>query len=69
MEITLAIAVFSFFAGVVIVGALTIYSCDNAYEDGYKEGWLDAKERYIEKLRQIGNQELVDDFVNSLREP
>lgn len=69
MEITLAISVFSFFAGVIIIGAITVHSCDNAYEDGYKEGWLDAKERYIEKLRQIGNQELVDDFVNSLREP
>ena len=69
MEITLAIAVFSFLAGVVITGALTIYTKDEAYADGYKEGWLDAKERYIEKLRQISNQELVDYFVNSLREP
>ena len=69
MEITLAISVFSFFAGVVITGALTIRSSDEAYADGYEEGWLDAKERYIEKLRHIGNQELVDDFVNSLREP
>lgn len=69
MEITIAISVFSFIAGVVITGALTIYTKDEAYADGYEEGWLDAKERYIEKLRQIGNQELVDDFVNSLREP
>ena len=69
MEITLAIAVFSFLGGVVLTGALTIRSLDITYSDGYKEGWLDAKERYIEKLRQIGNQELVDDFVNSLREP
>lgn len=69
MEITLAIAVFSFLGGVVLTGALTIRSSDIAYSDGYEEGWLDAKERYIEKLRQIGNQELIDDFVNSLREP
>lgn len=69
MEITVAIAVFSFLAGVVITGALTISAKDEAYVDGYEEGWLDAKERYIEKLRQIGNQELIDDFVNSLREP
>lgn len=69
MEITIVIAVFSFFAGVIIVGALTIYAKDEAYADGYEQGWLDAKERYSEKLRQIGNQELVDDFINSLQEP
>lgn len=69
MEITLAIAIFSFIAGVVLTGAVTIRNLDKEYAYGYEEGWLDAKERYIEKLRQIGNQELVDDFVNSLREP
>ena len=68
MEITIAIGCFSFLAGVVVTGALTVYAKDDAYADGYEEGWLDAKERYIEKLRQVGNQELVDDFVNSLRE-
>ena len=69
MEMIIAKFVLGFFVGVVITGALTIKSSDEAYADGYKEGWLDAKERYIEKLRQISNQELVDDFVNSLREP
>ena len=65
----MAIAFFSFLAGVIISVGLTIRYVDRSYADGYEEGWLDAKERYIEKLRQIGNQELVDDFVNSLREP
>lgn len=69
MEITLAIAVFSFFAGVVITGALTISVKEEAYSQGYREGWLDAKAHFFKKLRQIGNQELIDDFVNSLREP
>ena len=69
MEITMAIALFSFLGGVVITAGLTIRYSDKSYAEGYEEGWLDAKERYIEKLRQIGNQELVDNFVNSLREP
>lgn len=69
MDTTIAVSVFSFIAGVIITGAMTIRTIDEAYEDGYKEGWLDAKERYIKKLRQISNQELVDNFVNSLREP
>lgn len=61
--------VISFLLGAVIAGAIAAYERRYNYMDGYKEGWLDARERYIEKLRQIGNQELVDDFVNSLREP
>lgn len=69
MEITLAIAFFSFLAGIVVTTGLTVRYIDREYANGYEEGWLDAKERYIEKLRQIGNQELIDDFVNSLREP
>ena len=47
MEITLAIGCFSFLAGVVITGALTVYAKDEAYADGYKEGWLDAKEMKV----------------------
>ena len=61
--------VISFLLGAVIAGTIVAYERKYNYMDGYKEGWLDARERYIEKLRQIGNQELVDDFVNSLREP
>ena len=69
MEITIAIAFFSFLAGLIVATGLTIRCLDKEYASGYEEGWLDAKERYIEKLRQIGNQEVIDDFVNSLREP
>lgn len=62
-----------FIAGIIVgavLAAVFINKTTNySYAEGYKEGWLDAKERYIKKIRQIGNQELVDNFVNSLREP
>lgn len=69
MEKLIITFIIAYILGLVVAAVFAIHRILDAYEDGYKEGWLDAKERYIKKLRQISNQELVDDFVNSLREP